>query len=153
MLIVISLIALLGIIVFCVLAKDNPYDMWEVGTFLSGVVFIVSVLAMFWNGYHIHKCTYVIPAQITMYEEENAKIEEKVSSTVAKYMEYEGNVIMEIAPGDDAMSLISLYPDLKSDQLIMSEINIYIENNDKIKELKEQQLNLRTYKWWLYFGH
>ena len=153
MLILITLIALVLTIIFFALSKDDPYGCWDASGVIFTVLFIVCALVMFWTGYHVHRCKYVVPSLIAMYEEENAGIEEKVSSTVAKYMEYEGNVIMEIAPGDDAMSLISLYPDLKSDQLISEEIAVYIENNNKIKELKEEQLNLRTYKWWLYFGH
>ncbi len=153
MLIVIALITLLITIIFFKLAKDHPFDSWDAGAMLSGTVFIVSMLAIFWTGVHIRRCIYVIPAQIAMYEEENARIEEKVANTVAKYMEYEGGVIMEIAPEDDAMSLISLYPDLKADQLISEEINIYIANNNQIKELRAELTEQASYKWWLYFGH
>ena len=154
MLILIFVITLSLAIVFI---SINEPDSWDFTIGDLGILLILGDIALFIfmgiTGYNIHKCKYVIPEQIAMYEEENARIEEKVSSTVAKYMEYEGNVIMEIAPGDDAMSLISLYPDLKSDQLISEEIKVYIENNNKIKELKEKQLNMRAYKWWLYFGH
>lgn len=153
MLIVIALMALLITIGFFALANDNPYDTWEVGGTLSAIIFIVCVLAMFWTGYHVHRCAYVIPAQISMYEEENARIEEKVRDTVNKYMEYEGGVIMEIAPEDDAMTLISLYPDLKTDQLISEEISVYIANNDQIKKLRAELAEQASYKWWLYFGH
>lgn len=153
MLIVIALITLLITIGFFALANDDPNGMWEAGGALSSVVFIISILAMFWTGYHVNRCVYVIPTQIAMYEEENARIEEKVRDTVNKYMEYEGGVIMEIAPEDDAMTLISLYPDLKTDQLISEEISVYIANNDQIKKLKAEQAEQASYKWWLYFGH
>ena len=153
MLIVIALITLLITIVFFKKANDYPFESWDAGAILSGTVFIISMLAIFWTGVHIRRCTYVIPAQIAMYEEENARIEEKVANTVAKYMEYEGGVIMEIAPEDDVMSLISLYPDLKADQLISEEINVYIANNNQIKELRAELVELSIYRWWLYFGH
>lgn len=153
MLIVIALITLLITIGLFAWAKDEPYEMWDALGTLTAVVFIISVLAMFWTGYHVHRCSYVIPAQIAMYEEENARIEDKVRDTVNKYMEYEGGVIMEIAPEDDAMTLISLYPDLKTDQLISEEINVYIANNDQIKKLRAEQAEQVSYKWWLYFGH
>lgn len=32
------------------------------------------------------------------------------------------------------------------------EIEVYIENNAKIKQLKEEKINLAIKKWWLYFG-
>jgi hypothetical protein len=153
MLIVLALITLLITIWFLKLADDEPYEMWDAGAVLSGVIFVICIMAMFWTGYHVHRCVYVIPAQIAMYEEENTKIEEKVRDTVNKYMEYEGGVIMEIAPEDDAMSLISLYPDLKTDQLISEEISVYIANNDQIKKLRAELAEQASYKWWLYFGH
>ena len=153
MLILIALITLIITIGLFALANDDPYAMWDGCGCLSAVVFIICILAMFWTGYHIHRCKYVIPSQIAMYEEENTRIEEKVRDTVSKYMEYEGGVIMEIAPDDDAMSLISLYPDLKTDQLISEEIGVYIANNNQIKKLRAEQAEQASYKWWLYFGH
>ena len=32
------------------------------------------------------------------------------------------------------------------------QINIYQENNKKVKELKEKKLKCQLSKWWLYFG-
>ncbi len=119
---------------------------------LPMVLLIVSLIIIGFNTYMIHKCTYVIPAQIAMYEEENALIEEKVSNTVSKYMEYEKGIIIEVSPDDDAFTLVSLYPELGSDVLVSNEIEIYVSNSNKIKELKSEALNISTYKFWLYFG-
>lgn len=117
------------------------------------LLIIISSLIMFgYNAYMIHECDYVIPAQITMYEEENALIEEKVSNTVAKYMEYEKSIVIEVSPDDDAFSLVSLYPELSSDTLVSNEIELYIQNNEKIKELKSKALNISNHKFWIYFG-
>ena len=102
---------------------------------------------------NLFNVSYVIPNKIAMYQEENVIIEERVSSTVAKYMEYEKDIIYEVAPSDDAMTLISLYPELGSDELIKEEINVYISNNNKIRELKDTELNKSIYKFLLYFGH
>jgi hypothetical protein len=85
--------------------------------------------------------------------EENQRIEEKISATVEKYMQYEQNIICDVSPEDDTMTLISLYPDLKSDQLIQSEIDTYIQNNNTIKELKSNMINVSIYKFLVYFGH
>lgn len=117
------------------------------------LLIIISSLIMFGcNAYMIHRCNYVIPAQIAMYEEENALIEEKVANTVTKYMEYEKAIVIEVSPDDDAFTLISLYPELKSDTLVSNEIDIYVKNNEKIKELKSEALNISNYKFWIYFG-
>lgn len=117
--------------------------------FLFSFIFLVASIVL---AYDIYKCEHVIPKKIAIYAEENAEIEEKVANTVAKYMEYERDIIIEIAPDDDAMTLVSLYPDLKSDQLISAEIEVYIKNNDKIKQLKDTQANVSVYRWFLNFG-
>ena len=92
-----------------------------------------------------------LQAKIDMYEEENQKIESDISTMVNQYMEFEGKVIDDVS-GENAITLVNLYPDLKSSELVTQEINIHTENNAKIKELKEKQIDIRTYKWWLYFG-
>ena len=121
----------------------------------AGLCFLFSfcgLIASLVLGYDIYKCEYVIPEKIAIYEQENAEIEEKVANTVAKYMEYERDIIIEITPDDDAMTLVSLYPDLKSDQLISAEIEVYIKNNDMIKYLRDKQADVTAYRWFLNFG-
>ena len=93
----------------------------------------------------------VIDSKIEMYSEENTKIEESISDLVSEYMEFESETFKDLK-GDDSITLISLYPELKSDELIKAQIEIYQENNEKIKELKESRLNLTLVRWWLYFG-
>ena len=50
------------------------------------------------------------------------------------------------------MVAISLYPELKSNELVAKQLEIYTANNEQIKKLKAEQANLSTSKWWLYFG-
>ena len=119
---------------------------------LAVLIIMASIIIFAITAYCIHGCKYVIPAKIAMYEEENAKIEEKVSNTVNKYMEYEKNIIVEVSPDDDVFSLVSLYPELRSDTLVSNEIEMYISNNNKIKELKDEALNISNYRFWMYFG-
>lgn len=47
---------------------------------------------------------------------------------------------------------VALYPELKSDTLVQSQIEVYVENNKAIKELKSSAINASVYRWWLYFG-
>ena len=147
----IILLLVVCFIVGCLLIKKTD-DLEELGYFLIFVCFCLFIVSAI-LGYNIYRCKYIIPNKIVIYEQENAEIEEKISNTVAKYMEYEKNIVMEISPDDDAITLISLYPELKSDQLISAEIEVYIKNNDKIKQLRDSQANISGYRWWLYFGH
>ena len=52
----------------------------------------------------------------------------------------------------DIIVLTQLYPELKSNEMVNKQIDIYQENNNKIKDLKEERINNEIAKWWLYFG-
>ena len=93
----------------------------------------------------------VIDQKIEMYEEENTKIEEQISEVVKQYQDYENGIFTEISP-ESAVTLVSLYPELKADTLVQKQIEVYLANNDKIKELKETKINGSVQCWWLYFG-
>lgn len=92
-----------------------------------------------------------IDKKIAMYEEENTKIEQQIADIVTQYQEYEEGIFTEVAP-ESAMTLVALYPELKSDTLVQSQIEVYVDNNKQIKELKSMSINASIFRWWLYFG-
>lgn len=92
-----------------------------------------------------------IDSRIEMYQEENIKIENQIEMCVEQYQQYETEIFTEVAP-DSAITLVSLYPELKSDTLVAKQIETYIANNEKIKKLKEEKINGDVIRWWLYFG-
>lgn len=93
----------------------------------------------------------VIDTNIAMYQEENKNIESQMDVLVCKYMDYESETFGELK-GESSITLVSLYPELKADELVKSQVEVYTSNNKTIKELKEKKINLSTWKWWLYFG-
>ncbi len=94
---------------------------------------------------------YTIDSKIAMYEEENASIEESIDVTVKSYMDFEASTYGKLKD-KDAINLVSLFPELKSDTLVQKQIEVYIANNDEIKRLKEEKIDLPKSKWKLYFG-
>ena len=114
-----------------------------VATIISTIVSIVLLICVL-NRVNIDK-------KIALYEEENTKIEQQIADTVKQYQEYETGIFTEVSP-EDSITLVALYPELKSDTLVQSQINVYVENNKTIKELKSSAVNAPVYRWWLYFG-
>lgn len=110
----------------------------------------ITVIAFVCVAYDFSK-TMVIDDMITMYTEENQNIESQIDVIVRKYMDYESGTFTELK-NDSSITLVSLYPELKSDELVQTQISTYQVNNAKLKELKEAKINTRVYKWWLYFG-
>jgi len=94
----------------------------------------------------------VIDNKIELYTKQNKEIENKVESVVKQYMEHENKTFTDLKTEESYITLVTLYPELKSDELIKQEINLYENNNKKIIKLKENKINGRIYKWWLYFG-
>ena len=94
---------------------------------------------------------HTIDSKIAMYEEENKSIENSIDITVKSYMDYEASTYQEIKD-KDGIDLVALFPKLKSDTLVQKQIEVYLANNDKLKELKEKKIDLSKAKWELYFG-
>lgn len=118
---------------------------------IIGVIVIISSIIVFVS---LLKCVLDrvgIDKKIAMYETENTKIEQQIVDVVKQYQEYESGIFTEVAP-EGAMTLVTLYPELKSNALVQSQIEVYVENNKSIKELKSMTINASFYRWWLYFG-
>ena len=92
-----------------------------------------------------------IDRKIEMYQEENARIEQQLEVTVSNYMKYEAETFKDLKD-TDAVALVSLYPELQADKLVQSQIDVYISNNAKIKELREKEIYISKAKFYLYFG-
>lgn len=93
----------------------------------------------------------VIDEKIAMYQEENTKIEQQIDVAVKNYQDYESDIIADCAP-ESSITLVALYPELQADTLVQKQIDVYVTNNEKIKELKEKDIGGDVSRWWLYFG-
>ncbi len=149
-----------GIIWYIKLEKKSEYDcdyeeqeFFAVGiSVASFVALILIAIFLIVNAYDLNTA-WTIDEKIEMYETENASIEQKINSIVENYMDYEAATYGKFKnENEDYMTLISLFPELKSDTLVKQEIDTYISNNQKIKELKEEKIDAMKTKWFLYFG-
>lgn len=133
---------------------DDKFDFNEDVSVCLGVAGLlfggISLVAIIILGIDV-KSISVIDDRITMYEEENARIEQHIADVVEQYQKYETDIFMEVAP-ESAVTMVSLYPELKSDSLVQAQIEVYTENNKTIKDLRDQKIKGNVYRWWLYFG-
>lgn len=148
---------LLGIGVLIVLIALSYRICWTKGVEFAGGVCVVSAVLLFIEVIAAVSLTVtvanlsVIDDRIAMYREENSKIERQIADIVEQYQKYETDIFMDVAP-DTAVTLVALYPELKSDTLVQSQIEVYTENNKMIKSLRDQQIKGDVSRWWLYFG-
>ena len=149
-----ALILAAGIVVYKVFGykmyqKDIEwiyYILNTIGVIGCAVVAIAALVVGITYSHH-----RIIDQRIKMYETENVQIEERIATAVNGYMKYESDTFDKY-DHDDALGLVTLFPELKSDSLISKQIEVYMENNKQIKMLKEEKLSYRIYAWWLFFG-
>lgn len=150
------ILVLLGIAVLLLLIGIVWYknDEYSIGALFVGILGGISVAAAMTITiiltYAVSEAK-VIDSKIEMYQMANEKIETQIAETVQQYQEYEQGVFEKVAP-EKAVTLVALYPELKSNELVSKQISVYVDNNQKINELKEKKINASIDKWWLYFG-
>ncbi len=120
-------------------------------SFVCSIFVGVVCFAMLCAGGELTKQS-VIEQKIAMYEEENQIIESRIDAIVEEYMEYEGNTYKAFK-SEDAVSKISMFPELKSDSLVEMQINTYLNNQKELVTLKRDKINIGACRWWLYFGN
>lgn len=152
MILVIVAICIVVVVVGAIMADRCRYydEIGEIICFIGIIVGVISLIATLCLGISVSNLS-VIDDKITMYQEENQKIEMQIAETVEKYQDYESGIFKEVAP-ESSITLVALYPELKADTLVQKQIEVYVDNNDKIKDLKENQISGNVYRWWLYFG-
>lgn len=145
-------ICILMIVGGCILDRKTGVDS-DICFGISGIGMVVGFFALVGLiivGVNV-KSLSVIDDRIAMYEEENARIEQQIADVVEQYQKYETDIFREVAP-ESAVTMVSLYPELKSDSLVQAQIEVYTENNKTIRGLRDKQIKGNVYRWWLYFG-
>ena len=153
MILVILGIGLTILIAGLILTYQSIYEDWLYCTLNSvgGTICALSLIVIICLGVHVSEGK-VIDQKITLYEEENIKIEQQVATVVESYMAHEQETFDKIAIDGDPTFVVTIFPELKSNELVNSQIQLYQANNSKIKELKAQKIDIELGKWWLYFG-
>lgn len=127
MIILLIIISIIGFLVSCVVIESDT-----AGFFLmcSGVLFVIAIFlgVLVSNG-------RTIDEKIAMYKEENTKIEKQIDTLVSNYMDYESDVY-EKFKSESSITLVSMYPELKSDKLVnVSHASAYAKIDTKKHEI------------------
>lgn len=142
---------ILGLVIFVVIAIVLLIETGDIDVlYLPSLPIAVILVFIAINGVILVDARDV-DERIAMYEEQNAKIEAQVSEAVKLYMTHEDEVF-DKAKADSSITLVSLYPELKSDTLMQELTSTYTDNNKKICELKEEKITAKRAKFRLYFG-
>lgn len=141
-------ICILAFIVACACARAFDSEGLAFLSVVLGVALVVILGFIFCFSADI-KCAEVLENKIEMYEEENSEIESAITTLVVTYMDYEQATLESLKSEGSLITLVNLYPELKSDELVQTQIDLYISNQQKIIELKEELIELGKKKVWL----
>lgn len=140
-------------------ATDQPEDNFEeaytyfLGAIIFGIVFIILLCNVVLLTIKVETRGHIIDDKIAMLEEDNHTIEENLEETIEIYLEEEGDCDEKtITSVDNINDVIYFLPKLESNVLAQKQIQAYVDNKNKIKELKEERIDLSKEKWLLYFG-
>lgn len=125
-------------------------DFVEALIFIAVIVLTITILVSVFFVSEAADGRYV-DGKVAMYQEENETIEQDVSEIAKQYMEHE-NQTFDMSRIHSSTTLIQMYPELKSSEIVQKQINIYYENNKKIKSLKNTEYKAKKAKFMLYFG-
>lgn len=150
------LIVLLAVFVALIVFSFHLYNHCDAGMvseaigIISVIVSAIIIVVMVVLGIKISKAP-IMDDKIALYEETNAEIDEQIADMVTQYKDYEAGTLADLKT-DSAITLVNLYPELKSDELVQSQMDVYISNKKQIMSLKEEKLSMKPRRWWLYFG-
>ena len=156
MLLVLIVFSILFAIVGAILNIKTCLEYTGVVIIVVGIVLALAFAVWFLVDLSSYQQTKLLPEQITMYEEENTKIETQIATVVETYMNYEQETFKKVSIADmdteSVVALVSMFPELQSDSLVQSQIATMVANNNTIKNLRRQQIEARTLGWWLWFA-
>ena len=120
-------------------------------SFIFDVLLVISLIGVLVLGIHYSNMR-IIDNKIEIYQTENTKIENQIEAVVKSYKEYENETFTALVPSENVEMLFTMYPELKSNTLVEKQIELYVSNNELIKELQIEKLQYRLYGWWLFFN-
>ena len=150
-LLIFGLSILLLILLFEKSMKSGVDDPYIEGVIVAFIVVLTSIIAAIGLTINVQRAG-LIDEKLELAQTQNAEIETKVKVAVEDYIGHESETYKSLKP-EEVMAAATVYPELQSNQLVQNELNLYEENNKKIAELKEQKINAKIARWWLYFGN
>lgn len=133
---------------------------WIIGVFCEEEIIIALSCAIIIAGltailcclgvYNATKVT--VDKQIAVLEQRNNEVIAQIEPLVKQYLEYESSTFKDLKINADTVIAITQYPNLKGNEFVQTQINIILENQKKITDLKLDKASLSAYKLWIFMG-
>ena len=140
-------------ILIWVLASTN-YDFEDAGCALGAVCCVCLIITLGVALFHVapeYKKLDYIDTKIEYLTEQNSQIDDEIKLIISSYQDHELEFYKEFENVSSA-TLITLYPELKSNELVNKQLDIYFANQQEIKELELKKIDGGVIRWWMNFG-
>lgn len=153
MIYIILIICVILIILGAILLNNTDYEIGgSASVIVGGIVGSIFLIALFicLISYNATKST--ADSQIKVYEEQNEIVLSQIEPLVEKYLNYEKDTYSSLKVDSNTLVAMSMYPELKGDEFVQSQIKIIMDNQSKITQLKLDKAKLNVFKFWLFMG-
>lgn len=150
--IVLGICVILVIIGICLIENTDCVDAGIALCAVGGIVSFCFLIALFITLGCYNSTKSTADSQIKVYEEQNDIIMAQIEPLIEKYLNYEKETYSTLKVDSNTLVAMSMYPELKGDEFIQSQIKIIMENQKKITDLKLDKAKLNAYKLWIFVG-
>ena len=117
------------------------------GTITSIVIFFVIIAV----GAKYNSVKSTANAQLEVLNAQNEIVLTQIEPLVQQALNYESNTYKEFKmTPENIVAFSNMYPQLQANSFIQSQINIIVENQKEIKDLKLRIASLNAYRLWLF---
>jgi hypothetical protein len=129
--------------------KSTREVLCGLGTVFSIIVSIAIIVA----GIKYNSIKSTANAQMEVLNSQNEIVLAQIEPLVQQALNYESNTYKEfkLTP-ENIVAFGNMYPQLQANSFIQSQINIIVENQKEIKDLKLEIASLNAYHLWLFTG-
>ena len=150
MIYILLIIGFILLIIGAIIGKDrfNDDNGFTIGGAVLTVISIIG-LCVCWGTYSFHKNT--IDSRLEVIEEQNTIILAQVEPVVQKALEFESNTYKELKISSERLiALGNMYPNLKDNTFIQTQLQIIISNQSIIRNLKLTKAKMNAYRFWIW---
>lgn len=127
-------------------------DFTEQPTFILGIFIGVSSLIAIlccWGVYSYR--TETINSQLEVLESQNTIILSQIEPVIQKALDFESNTYKELKVNpENIITLSQIYPDLKDNSFIQTQLSVILTNQQQITQLKLNKATLNAFHFWIW---
>ena len=117
----------------------------------SVFLFVVTLLVTIGIGVQYNSIKSTANARLEVLNSQNEIVLAQIEPLVQQALNYESNTYKELKmTPENIVAFSNMYPQLQANSFIQSQINIIVENQKEIKDLKLRIASLNAYHLWLF---